>query len=740
VGLLHWIVAQANWLVITRNLRVFMVGLFPAEALWRVNAAALLCTFAAGYSIYAYLRLSRRTLTLALGTLALMLIVPPLTGWLAPPAAAYVLAGSVPVQSGTVTEEPQQRLAFIGRAGESVRVTFALQASSDAGLTALHGFADRATAGLYNAARNRFAAEGEITALDQVLAGDLLTDAQRAALTEDRAALVVPPPLSETYAVNAQPVHLALLDGATLTPLAETVLDPADALDEQPPVFSFTLSADGWYVLEKRIASAEDAVAVLRTEGIYPVLERNLTGRDEYVRITDDYTVVNGRPEADGRELPFVSLVDNAYRGEKTFADFMGLYAAPMLALLMRGLLPLSAAGVLGGLAAWGIVRARPQTPKSQAATAAARTGVYPLWAAVLVGAMLLLYGVEALSPLGVGVLLASFVWVGWMVFAGVALDQPWGRPLLGLLFVLLTGMQAAGHNGQAGIDLAGTALAVLVWGLVGIWAARQGAAARERIRGWALLQGVVISGALWLAALALPVLLAGVLSLPTADVLPVVETRRWGGLLLTTVLTAVALLASFPIGIALALGRRSSLPVVRGACTVYIELVRGVPLITVLFMAQLLVPLIDPQLANVENVIRAIVGLTLFSAAYLAENVRGGLQSLPHGQEEAARALGLSGLQITLLITLPQALRAVIPALVGQCIALFKDTSLVALVGLFDLTGIAKAVTAQAEFVGLQTEAYVFISVMYFIFSYVMAFVSRRIEASGSGVVRRFG
>jgi general L-amino acid transport system permease protein len=117
---------------------------------------------------------------------------------------------------------------------------------------------------------------------------------------------------------------------------------------------------------------------------------------------------------------------------------------------------------------------------------------------------------------------------------------------------------------------------------------------------------------------------------------------------------------------------------------------------------------------------------------------VRGGLQSIAPGQEEAARALGLNNLQVTMLITLPQALRAVIPALVGQCIALFKDTSLVALVGLTDLTGIAKSVIAQAEFVGLQTEVYVFISVIYFIFSYAMAYISRRIEASGSGAARR--
>ncbi len=198
--------------------------------------------------------------------------------------------------------------------------------------------------------------------------------------------------------------------------------------------------------------------------------------------------------------------------------------------------------------------------------------------------------------------------------------------------------------------------------------------------------------------------------------------------------LTVVGIIGSFPIGVALALGRRSSLPVISGFCTIYIETVRGVPLITVLFMTQLLVPLVDPGLAEMPNAIRAMVAVVLFSAAYLAENVRGGLQSVPHGQEEAARALGLSGLQITLHITLPQALRAVIPALVGQFISLFKDTSLVAVVGLLDLSGMADNVIAQTEFLGLRREVYVFLIICYFSISYFIASISRRIESSGAG------
>ncbi|NUQ04846.1 MAG: amino acid ABC transporter permease [Anaerolineae bacterium] len=221
-------------------------------------------------------------------------------------------------------------------------------------------------------------------------------------------------------------------------------------------------------------------------------------------------------------------------------------------------------------------------------------------------------------------------------------------------------------------------------------------------------------------------------------SVLPITDTRRWGGLMLTIMLTMVGVLASFPLGVLLALGRRSALPAIRVASTLYIEFVRGVPLITVLFMAQLLVPLVNPSLAEVDNVFRAMVGILLFSAAYLAENVRGGLQAVPHGQEEAAKALGLAGWQVTLLITLPQALRYVIPALVGQFISLFKDTSLVAIVGLLDLTGIARSTVAQTEFLGLYREVYLFIGILYFVFSYVMAAISRRLEASGSGAARR--
>lgn len=242
---------------------------------------------------------------------------------------------------------------------------------------------------------------------------------------------------------------------------------------------------------------------------------------------------------------------------------------------------------------------------------------------------------------------------------------------------------------------------------------------------------------AIWLLIVT-PVLMFILIYGVAAAGLPMTDTRRWGGLLLTMLLTVVGIVGSFPIGVLLALGRRSKLPVVSTVSTLYIEFVRGVPLITVLFMVQLLLPLANPALAEVDSAFRAMVAIIFFSAAYLAENVRGGLQSIPPGQEEAARALGLNGVQVTVFITLPQALRAVIPALVGQFISLFKDTSLVAIVGLLDLTGMAEVITTQTEFIGLRRESYLFIAAIYFTFSYVMSFVSRQLEASGSGAARR--
>lgn len=212
---------------------------------------------------------------------------------------------------------------------------------------------------------------------------------------------------------------------------------------------------------------------------------------------------------------------------------------------------------------------------------------------------------------------------------------------------------------------------------------------------------------------------------------LPLIDMRLWGGLLLTIVLAVFPIVFSFPLGVLLALGRRSQLPVVKAFCVAYIELIRGVPLVTVLFMGALMLPLFINY--NPAHLIRALVALTLFSAAYLAENVRGGLQAVPNGQIEAAKALGLNVVQTTLFIVLPQALRAVIPAIVGQFISLFKDTSLVAIIGLQELLGIAVVVYTQTQWLGtpggVQREVLLFVALIYWVFCFTMFQVSRRIE-----------
>jgi len=211
--------------------------------------------------------------------------------------------------------------------------------------------------------------------------------------------------------------------------------------------------------------------------------------------------------------------------------------------------------------------------------------------------------------------------------------------------------------------------------------------------------------------------------------VLPLVPLDMWSGLLLTLVLAIVGIVASFPLGILLALGRRSKLPVIKVLSTAYIETIRGVPLISVLFMSQLMLPLFLPPEIRLSTIMRALTGITLFSAAYTAENVRGGLAAIPRGQYEAARAVGLNEVLVMGLIVLPQALRTVIPAIVGQFISLFKDTTLVVIVGLLELLGIAKAVTSQQEFIGLHREVYAFVALIFFICCYAMSYASRRLE-----------
>jgi general L-amino acid transport system permease protein len=217
---------------------------------------------------------------------------------------------------------------------------------------------------------------------------------------------------------------------------------------------------------------------------------------------------------------------------------------------------------------------------------------------------------------------------------------------------------------------------------------------------------------------------------------LPIVDTRLWGGLLVTLVVSVTGIVTSMPIGIALALGRRSTIPLIRVFSVAFIEFWRGVPLITVLFFATYMLPLFLPAGFTVDGLVRALIGIALFAGAYMAEVIRGGLQAIPRGQAEAASALGLSYWKTTGLIVMPQALRHVIPGLVNSFIALFKDTSLVSIVALFDLLGSLRASFADPNWATPSTlfTGFAFTGMVYFVFCFGMSryslFVERRLNA----------
>ncbi len=207
------------------------------------------------------------------------------------------------------------------------------------------------------------------------------------------------------------------------------------------------------------------------------------------------------------------------------------------------------------------------------------------------------------------------------------------------------------------------------------------------------------------------------------------VETHHWGGLMLTLLLALGGMIASLPLGVVLALGRRSSMPVVKGMCTAYIELWRGVPLITVLFMASVMLPLFVPENVVFDKLLRALIGIIMFQSAYMAEVVRGGLQAIPKGQTEAFKSLGLGYWQGMLLIVLPQALRLVIPGIVNTFIALFKDTSLVLIIGLFDLLAIVQAGLNDPLWLGNAIEGYLFAGLVFWAFCFAMSQYSQYLE-----------
>jgi len=248
----------------------------------------------------------------------------------------------------------------------------------------------------------------------------------------------------------------------------------------------------------------------------------------------------------------------------------------------------------------------------------------------------------------------------------------------------------------------------------------------------------VALYGATAVRAWWTPWLLAAWVVLPGAAVgllhggfagLSDVPSDAWGGLALTFVLSTGSFAVAFPTAILLALGRRSPLPAIRVLSTGYIEIVRGLPLVTFLFMAALMFPLFVPEGLVLDKLLRAGIAFTMVIAAYQAEVVRAGLDAIPRGQHEAAASLGLTFWRATILIVVPQALRAMIPATVNTFISVFKDTSLVAIIGLFDLIGTAKAVLADGKWLGFGVEVYLFVSVVYGVFCYAASRYGQYLE-----------
>ncbi|MFO7527747.1 MAG: amino acid ABC transporter permease [Marinobacter sp.] len=207
------------------------------------------------------------------------------------------------------------------------------------------------------------------------------------------------------------------------------------------------------------------------------------------------------------------------------------------------------------------------------------------------------------------------------------------------------------------------------------------------------------------------------------------VESTKWGGLMLTLILAYIGILASLPIGILLALGRRSEMPIIRGLSVVFIEVWRAVPLITVLFMASVMLPLFLPEGVNFEKLLRALIGITLWQSAYMAEVIRGGLQAIPRGQYEAADALGLGYWKKMGLTILPQALKMVIPGIVNTFIALFKDTTLVLIIGLFDVLGTVQSTVTDPAWQNVAVEGYVFVAFCFWVFCFGISRYSQNLE-----------
>ena len=284
---------------------------------------------------------------------------------------------------------------------------------------------------------------------------------------------------------------------------------------------------------------------------------------------------------------------------------------------------------------------------------------------------------------------------------------------------------------GQIHIPLSLILFVALVGGVIGLTLRSALAAPSERMAYYALIG---------IGAVGLVLRIAGILPKWSIAIAPLsyVETSLWGGLPVTLILATYGLALAFPYGVLLALGRRSNLPLIKGLCVGFIELIRGVPLISLLIMASVMLPLFLPSGTTIDKFLRAQVAVILFAGAYIAEVIRGGLQSLPKGQFEAADAMGLNYPQKTLLIILPQALRVVIPPLINTFIGFFKDTSLVLIIGIFDFLNTANQALVDPNWAGFPGEVYLFAAFVYFIFCYSMSRYSKYLEVELNKGTRR--
>lgn len=798
-SLSRWVVQDANWFSVTANFRNLMLGRYNPDYEWRATLTLYFSVFVMGAAIAVWIRQIARAMLISIVVIVLTLqLAPRIIDATLDQSVWYAGAGNVEVVTGSATEVAFDQIGFIAAEGETVTITLADDVVASDGLCGeattsasdtedadaegdttfnrcipdnevmlsdIAGFQDNIANTLRNAALNRMDLiatldeyEDLVAQQDEASANDgipVVTATQYEEYTEALAEEDPGNPIIDVYNLNQIPVRVAVIEPETGEILAETVLTGPD------DTFEVTLPATSWYVLEKVLEPADGAdltegFALLEVVGITPLSKIETTNSLRFERRPDGLTISEqDAPTLEGQEdsVAFVDIIRNQYRGDRPLADYLRTYVSPFFTDIANYTTIMFIIGILGYVAAEVVRGSAGKEVAASLATNGLMSIPIVLWILIngvflysllmwfiFIYVCIVAYMLFKLTKRdGYSQQIAIYGVVGYVI-AVVALIVSGEFDLFRLLSIL-----------PLVIDDAAVPR-FLVWlGIIIIMAAiSSGRGAHipgEKVETNLLPVGIV--GVVLLAVAVIFTTIPGSIPLGSYTLqLPVTintewflqpsNASNWGGLLLTVMLTVYGIIIAFPIGLALALGRRSDLPLIKYLCTAYIELVRGSPFITVLFFSQLFIPLINSDFSQVPGSYRAIAATIAFSAAYLAENVRGGLQSLPPGQTEAAKALGLSPWQTVSLITMPQALRAVIPALVGQFISLFKDTSLVAIIGLIDLLGFVNSMVVQAEFIGTRLEGLLFISILYFVVSYIMSYISRLLEASGSGSTRR--